>query len=43
MFGTTELMGMSMMLFPSDHELGITIHPEISARGRQLAISGMTP
>ena len=31
MFGTTELMGMSMMLFPSDHELGITIRPEILA------------
>lgn len=31
MFGTTELMGMSMMLFPSDHELGITTHPEILA------------
>ncbi|WFU50521.1 class I adenylate-forming enzyme family protein [Sinorhizobium terangae] len=31
MFGTTELMGMSMMLFPSDHELGITARPEILA------------
>lgn len=31
MFGTTELMGMSMMLFPSDHELGITSRPEILA------------
>jgi acyl-CoA synthetase (AMP-forming)/AMP-acid ligase II len=31
MFGTTELMGMSMMLFPSDHERGITSHPEILA------------
>ncbi|MBB3318868.1 acyl-CoA synthetase (AMP-forming)/AMP-acid ligase II [Rhizobium sp. BK181] len=31
MFGTTELMGMSMMLFPSDHELGITTRPEILA------------
>ena len=31
MFGTTELMGMSMMLFPSDHELGVTSRPEILA------------
>ncbi|AMS45495.1 class I adenylate-forming enzyme family protein [Aminobacter aminovorans] len=31
MFGTTELMGMAMMLFPSDHELGLGARPEILA------------
>ena len=31
MFGTTELMGMSMMLWPNDHLLGITSRPEILA------------
>lgn len=31
MFGTTELMGMSMMLFPSDHELGLASRPDILA------------
>ncbi len=31
MFGTTELMGMSMILFPSDHELGVTSRAEILA------------
>ncbi|MES4992602.1 class I adenylate-forming enzyme family protein [Phyllobacterium sp. 22229] len=31
MFGTTELMGMSMMLFPADHELGLRERPEILA------------
>jgi acyl-CoA synthetase (AMP-forming)/AMP-acid ligase II len=31
MFGSTELMGMSMMLFPEDHERGILTHPEILA------------
>ncbi|AMD56763.1 hypothetical protein AWN88_00280 [Agrobacterium tumefaciens] len=31
MFGTTELMGMSMMLFPSDHEHGLATMPEILA------------
>jgi acyl-CoA synthetase (AMP-forming)/AMP-acid ligase II len=31
MFGTTELMGMSMILFPSDHELGLHSRPEILA------------
>jgi acyl-CoA synthetase (AMP-forming)/AMP-acid ligase II len=31
MYGTTELMGMSMMLLPSDHELGLASRPEILA------------
>ncbi|HXP72765.1 MAG TPA: AMP-binding protein [Stellaceae bacterium] len=31
MYGTTELMGMSMMLLPSDHELGLSARPEILA------------
>lgn len=37
MYGSTELMGMSMMLFPSDHERGLTVRPEILASaGRPL-------
>ena len=31
MFGTTELMGMASMLFPSDHQIGLTSRPEILA------------
>jgi acyl-CoA synthetase (AMP-forming)/AMP-acid ligase II len=31
MYGTTELMGMSMMLLPRDHELGLAQRPEILA------------
>jgi len=31
MYGTTELMGMSMMLFPADHELGVSTRPDILA------------
>jgi acyl-CoA synthetase (AMP-forming)/AMP-acid ligase II len=31
MFGTTELMGMSMMLWPSDHHAGVSDQPEILA------------
>lgn len=31
MFGTTELMGMSMMLFPDDHLRGLSSRPEILA------------
>jgi acyl-CoA synthetase (AMP-forming)/AMP-acid ligase II len=31
MYGTTELLGMSNMLFPSDHELGLTTRPELLA------------
>jgi acyl-CoA synthetase (AMP-forming)/AMP-acid ligase II len=31
MFGTTELMGMSMMLLPEDHRLGLSSKPEILA------------
>jgi acyl-CoA synthetase (AMP-forming)/AMP-acid ligase II len=31
MFGTTELMGMSMMLYPSDHERGLNRDPHILA------------
>lgn len=31
MFGTTELMGMSMMLMPDDHRLGLSAMPEILA------------
>jgi acyl-CoA synthetase (AMP-forming)/AMP-acid ligase II len=37
MFGTTELMGMSMILYASDHELGLLSRPEILASaGRPL-------
>ena len=31
MFGTTELMGMAMMLLPEDHEAGLADRPEILA------------
>lgn len=31
MFGTTELMGMSMMLLPEDHRLGLSSRPDILA------------
>ncbi len=31
MFGTTELMGMAMMLLPEDHEAGLAGRPEILA------------
>jgi acyl-CoA synthetase (AMP-forming)/AMP-acid ligase II len=31
MYGTTELLGMSHMLFPSDHGLGLTTRPELLA------------
>jgi acyl-CoA synthetase (AMP-forming)/AMP-acid ligase II len=31
MYGTTELCGMALMLFPSDHDLGIASRPEILA------------
>lgn len=31
MYGTTELVGMSMMLLPSDHALGMASRPEILA------------
>ena len=31
MFGTTELMGMAMMLLPEDHRTGLTERPEILA------------
>jgi acyl-CoA synthetase (AMP-forming)/AMP-acid ligase II len=38
MYGTTELLGMSNMLFPSDHELGLTTRPELLASiGRALS------
>lgn len=38
MFGTTELMGMASMLFPSDHQIGLTSRPEILASaGRPLS------
>jgi acyl-CoA synthetase (AMP-forming)/AMP-acid ligase II len=38
MYGTTELLGMSHMLFPSDHELGLTTRPELLASiGRPLS------
>jgi acyl-CoA synthetase (AMP-forming)/AMP-acid ligase II len=38
MYGTTELLGMSNMLFPSDHELGLTRRPELLASiGRPLS------
>lgn len=37
MYGTTELMGMSMMLYPSDHQRGLTERPEIlSSAGKLL-------
>lgn len=37
MYGTTELMGMSMMLFPSEHELAIRERPGLlSSAGRPL-------
>lgn len=37
MYGTTELTGMSMMLFPSDHMRGLTERPEIlSSAGKLL-------
>ena len=37
MYGTTELLGMSSMLFPSDHEKGLAERPEIlSSAGRPL-------
>lgn len=38
MYGTTELLGMSNMLFPSDHSLGLTTRPELlSSIGRPLS------
>jgi acyl-CoA synthetase (AMP-forming)/AMP-acid ligase II len=38
MYGTTELLGMSNMLFPSDHQLGLTSRPEVlSSIGRPLS------
>jgi len=38
MYGTTELLGMSNMLFPSEHELGLTSRPELlSSIGRPLS------
>jgi acyl-CoA synthetase (AMP-forming)/AMP-acid ligase II len=38
MYGTTELLGMSHMLFPSDHALGLTTRPELLASiGRPLS------
>jgi len=38
MYGTTELLGMSNMLFPSDHQLGLTSRPELLASiGRPLS------
>lgn len=37
MYGSTELMGMAMMLFPSDHEEALTVAPDIlAAAGRPL-------
>lgn len=37
MYGTTELMGMSMMLYPADHELGLKSRPEIlTSTGKML-------
>lgn len=37
MYGTTELMGMSMMLFPSEHRRGISERPDLlSSAGRPL-------
>ena len=42
MFGTTELMGMSMMLMPSDHERGLSSRPEILASaGKPLPVVDM--
>jgi acyl-CoA synthetase (AMP-forming)/AMP-acid ligase II len=38
MYGTTELLGMSNMLFPSDHRLGLSTRPELlSSIGRPLS------
>jgi acyl-CoA synthetase (AMP-forming)/AMP-acid ligase II len=38
MYGTTELLGMSHMLFPSDHTLGLKQRPELlSSIGRALS------
>ena len=38
MYGTTELMGMSMMLYPSDHARGLEDRPEIlGSAGKALA------
>jgi acyl-CoA synthetase (AMP-forming)/AMP-acid ligase II len=38
MYGSTELMGMSMMLYPSDHEKGLRDRPEVlSSAGRPLS------
>jgi len=38
MYGTTELLGMCHMLFPSDHELGLRERPELlSSAGRPLS------
>lgn len=38
MYGTTELLGMSNMLFPSDHALGLTTRPELlTSIGRPLS------
>lgn len=38
MYGSTELMGMSMMLYPSDHEVGLKGNPDIlSSAGRPLS------
>ncbi|MGF7162446.1 acyl-CoA synthetase (AMP-forming)/AMP-acid ligase II [Rhodoligotrophos appendicifer] len=38
MYGTTELLGMTNMLFPSDHQRGLTSRPELLASiGRPLS------
>jgi acyl-CoA synthetase (AMP-forming)/AMP-acid ligase II len=38
MYGTTELMGMSMMLLPADHALGLAAQPEIlTSAGKPLS------
>jgi acyl-CoA synthetase (AMP-forming)/AMP-acid ligase II len=38
MYGTTELLGMSNMLFPADHRLGLSTRPELlSSIGRPLS------
>lgn len=38
MYGTTELLGMSNMLFPADHQLGLTSRPELlTSIGRPLS------
>jgi acyl-CoA synthetase (AMP-forming)/AMP-acid ligase II len=38
MYGTTELLGMTNMLYPSDHELGLSTRPELlSSVGRPLS------